>query len=107
MLVKGGRVISTGYNKYVNPPHLFPDKSPNEDGYSEFRQHSSIHAEIDAIRGVDPEIVRGATIYVARVTHGGGVGLSRPCENCTNALIDAGVRKVVYTDNDYSKLVEV
>lgn len=94
MVLKGGRVLSIGNNKYHNDPKMYPVEMFDDDMNS-----ISVHAEIDAMRNMKPKMLRGATIYVARITPGGNIGNSRPCPRCEKALNDAGVRKVIYTDN--------
>lgn len=37
---------------------------------------------------------------MARVNHTGDSRMARPCPNCYEALLLAGVKKVVYTTND-------
>lgn len=87
VIVKGGRVLSVGLNKFRNHPTIIP---------SEYIKTScSTHAEIDALRKVSN--VRGATMYIARVNKSGQERLSRPCDYCFEALIDAGITKIVYT----------
>lgn len=83
VLVRGGSLISTGFNRYRNHPmHV------GADGVS-------YHAEEVALaRAGDP---RGSTIYVARVTKSGILGMAKPCGMCQQLLLDNGVRTVVYT----------
>jgi deoxycytidylate deaminase len=67
-----------------------PDVPPTE-----YDPNISVHAEVDALsRCNDP---RGATIYVARVNKRGEERMSRPCISCEKALLEAGVKKVIYT----------
>lgn len=90
VIVKGGRILSTGINKFKNDPKVF-----NED-IKKIKDSSHVHAEVDAIRKVSD--VRGAKIYIARVNKNGGRGLSRPCDSCYNEIINAGITKIVYTN---------
>ena len=55
----------------------------------------SVHAEIDALRKA--KNVRGATIYVARIGKKGNPASSRPCPDCYEVIVEAGVSKIVYT----------
>lgn len=74
-LVKGGSILSTGFNK------------------------GEEHAEESALRrceaSIDRETIKGATIYVARMRR----GKSRPCLKCWTILKSFGVKKVYYFDN--------
>lgn len=87
VVVKSGKPVSVGINKWRNRDLIAQggDYNPN----------LTVHAEVDALSRVsDP---RGAVIYVARVGKNGDEKFSRPCDNCTKALIKAGVKAVVYT----------
>ena len=88
VIVKGGRIISTGVNKIRNHPDLFDDESL-------IKKESHVHAEIDAIKKVSD--LRGAKIYIARINRSGQQRLSRPCDNCYNYIVDSGITKIVYT----------
>ena len=88
IIVKGGRVLSTGINKFKNHPNIFENKSI-------IKQKAHIHAEADAIRKAGD--LKGATIYVARINKTGNTGLSRPCNYCYEKIIEAGITKIVYT----------
>ena len=87
VIVKGGRVISTAYNAYINKPHFV---SP------EHMDRCSVHAEVAALRKVKGS-TKGATIYVARLNNRGEERYSAPCEDCSSVLDERGIRKVVYT----------
>jgi tRNA(Arg) A34 adenosine deaminase TadA len=87
IIVKGGRPIGRGYNKYVNKPFFTSQ---------EHMSRCSIHAEIAAIRNVRGSL-RGATIYVARINNRGEERYSRPCESCQAVMHKYGIRKAVWT----------
>jgi len=87
VIVKGGRVMSVGFNKWRNHPTIIES--------SKVKRECSVHAEMDAISRVTNP--RGATIYIARLSKRGCAALSRPCDNCYKSLIDAGISKIVYT----------
>jgi tRNA(Arg) A34 adenosine deaminase TadA len=58
-----------------------------------------LHAEIDAIRkGYRTEgNISGAKLYVARTKADGSIGMSSPCEACTEACYYFGVDEVFFT----------
>lgn len=87
VVVKSGRVISVGVNTFRNHPNTVSDPE----------HESSYHAEINAIRGLD---VEGATIYVARVNRMGHSRMSKPCNACRGALAYAGIKRVVWTEDN-------
>lgn len=86
VIVKGGRVLSVGINTQRNCPGN--DYIPAED--------IAIHAEEAAIRALGGQ-ARGAKIYVARVLKNGEPGLSRPCDRCYKAIMEAGIKDIIYT----------
>lgn len=88
IVVKGGRILSTGINKVKNHPDVFEDKET-------ILENSHIHAEVDALKKVGR--VKGATIYIVRVNKTGKTGLSRPCDSCYERIVDAGITKIIYT----------
>lgn len=87
VIVKGGRVISVGVNTFRN----HPNNVSNPD------RESSFHAEINTMRGLD---VSGSTVYVARVNNRGQAKLSKPCLECYKALKEAGVKRIIWTENN-------
>jgi tRNA(Arg) A34 adenosine deaminase TadA len=82
-IVRGGSLLSTGRNRYRNSPSQVD------------LEGVSYHAEEVALRRAgDPE---GATIYVARITRTGKLGMARPCKQCQLRLLNSGIRYFVYT----------
>lgn len=91
VIVKGSRILSTGFNQR-RPSGLL--KTP------------TLHAEAAAIlqilkAGRQHDLV-GADIYVSRVTPGGRVALAKPCFNCMNLIRSVGINRIYYTTNDNS-----
>jgi len=87
VIVKGGRVISTGINKERSHPRIVSAEH--------IKKHCSVHAEIDAIKKA--KNVSGATIYVARINKRGQQRDSRPCSSCLESIRRNGIKKIVYT----------
>lgn len=83
VLVRGGAFLAGGCNRYRNDPSVV-----GADGVS-------YHAEAVAIRKAGD--VQGATLYVARLTRGGALGLSMPCHRCQSLIEETGIRTVVWT----------
>lgn len=90
VIVKGGRVIGTGYNKDRNHPTIVSSEHIKTD--------CSVHAEIDALKKAKD--VNGATVYIARVNRRGQARDSRPCNRCYAALKTNGVKKIIYTTSE-------
>lgn len=76
VVVKGGRILSTGKNCYENHRH----------------------AEVCALSKRDD--LKGAVLYIARIRKEQPFGLSKPCPNCQVAIRVAGISQIVYTTND-------
>ena len=87
VLVKGGRVLGLGVNKWRNRDMLAT--------IVEYSEHLTVHAEIDALARVAN--ARGAVLYIARIGKGGEERFSRPCDACAKAIMAAGIKQVVYT----------
>lgn len=81
-------------------------KSVPGEPVSPFRGHT-LHAEMSALLAIprrrweNVDLSR-AVAYVARISpgHETGHGMARPCGACMRALIDAGIREVIYTTGD-------
>lgn len=87
VLVKGGRVLSLGVNRWRNHPSVCTKDT--------VRENCSVHAEVDALSRVTDS--RGAVLYIARVGRKGLPLLSKPCPRCYDRLEKAGVKRIVYT----------
>lgn len=89
VVVKGGRVLSTGYN---------------EIRWTQRFQKENVHAEEAAIVKLltagRPSSLVGADIYVSRFTRGGSIGLAKPCLNCQHLIRSVGIRRAYYTCSD-------
>ena len=93
VLIKGGTVLNVSVNK--NRHARFGKRFRRRDC-----GHTTHHAELGCILGVDRAVTRGSTVYVARVGKLGNMKISKPCEMCEEVLRHVGVKKVVYTIND-------
>lgn len=85
----GGRIVSVGINSERNSAH--------EANYEIDPGAFAVHAEVAALRALGGK-AKGAKVYVARWMYKTNrTGLSRPCDNCYQTLIEAGVKEVIYT----------
>lgn len=102
-IVHKGDVLSVGFN--TQKTHVLQNKyNVYRDFNGQVNVVAKCHGEINAISKL-PYYIRennidlsNATVYVYREhkdTH--GYANARPCPACYNALIDAGVGRVVYT----------
>ncbi|WP_405497478.1 deaminase [Streptomyces sp. NBC_00096] len=83
VLVHGNRILAAAPNKRRNAPSV------------DFR-NSTFHAEVATLRRA--RRTEGATMYVARVDARLRPAMARPCRRCQQALWEAGVQRVFYTD---------
>lgn len=92
-IVKNKKVLSTGYNGF--PSGLNDNDYPWTKGSidpTENKYFYVVHAELNAILNSDTP-VEGSTLYVTKF----------PCNECTKAIIQAGITKVIYCDKDSDK----
>lgn len=100
VIAKKNKVISWGVNSskthptqnFYNQKFRFVDKlgEPGTDV-------SSIHAEMDALNRCKDKDLKGHTLYVYRQDKNGKLRISRPCKACYQAIVDRGIKKIVYT----------
>ena len=90
VIVKDGRILSTGYNGtppgYINCNQYWNNQYTKE--HHEWSKTYEIHAEMNAIiwaarKGIS---IEGATIYVTL----------EPCSECSKNLIASGIKRIVY-----------
>ncbi|MCW8837446.1 MAG: dCMP deaminase family protein [Thiovulaceae bacterium] len=90
VIVKDGRILSTGYNGtpagYTNCSEHWDNKYTKE--HHEWSKTYEIHAEMNAIiwaarQGIS---IEGATIYVTL----------EPCADCSKNIIASGIKRIVY-----------
>ena len=82
-------IISTGYNGM--PKGCSDDEFPwGRDG-AETKYPFVVHAELNAILNANGRDLRGSRVYVALF----------PCNECAKAIIQSGVKEVVYLSNKY------
>lgn len=83
VLVKSGKVVSEGMNKYSKIP--VPGVG-------------SIHAEHSALQAYSKHkaFIRDSTIYIARQASY-GPAMSKPCPRCLILLKNVGIKRVIYT----------
>lgn len=93
LLVKGGSVINSSYNKENYSSFGKRFRSPT-------RGHATVHAELGAILGLSRGVTAGADVYVCRINRGGEFRNSKPCAMCHLALKHVGVKRVYYTTSD-------
>ena len=96
ILVIKNRIIAFGTNRRKSHPF--------QAEYGKNKDSIFLHAETDciknALKSVDMEDLRKATMYVARVKKHEGRdvwGMAKSCCGCTRAIVEFGIKRVVYT----------
>lgn len=87
LIIKKNKLLSLGYNQLKTHP-----KSPHF-----FR---STHAEFACIKQLSLEQLRGSTILVYREQRDGTLANARPCESCLKLIIQSGIKKIVFTNEN-------
>ena len=82
-------IISTGYNGM--PKGCSDDEFPWEREGTETKYPYVVHAELNAILNANGRDLRGSRLYVALF----------PCNECAKAIIQSGVKEVVYLSDKY------
>lgn len=84
------RVVSIGYNGM--PRGCDDDKMPwqREGSFLDTKYAYVVHAELNAILN-SPRSVKDCTVYVSLF----------PCNECAKAIIQSGIKKVVYESDKY------
>lgn len=93
LLIKGGSIINTCYNKdkFCSFGSRFRDPD---------RGYATIHAELGCILGMSRSVTAGADIYVCRINKQGQFRNSKPCAMCHEVLKYVGVKRVYYTADE-------
>ena len=92
------RILSMGYNGM--PTGCSDDELPwdhTAEDPLDTKYLYVCHAELNAILNHAGPTLRGATIYVSLF----------PCNNCAKAIIQSGIREVVYQDDKYANTPDV
>ena len=88
-IVKGNRVLATGFN---------------EIRYSDITKQSTVHAEESAIiqllKSNRLHDLLGSKLYVTRFTKAGSVACSRPCSRCLALMRSVGISRMFYIGRD-------
>ncbi len=83
-------IISTGYNGM--PKGCSDDEFPWDRQGAETKYPYVVHAELNAILNANGRDLRDSRVYVALF----------PCNECAKAIIQSGVKEVVYLSDKYA-----
>ena len=86
------RILSTGYNGF--PQGCSDDEFPwnRDESVGETKYNFVVHAELNAILNAGGKSLVGSRIFVSLF----------PCHECAKAIIQAGVKEVVYLSDKYN-----
>ena len=87
-------IISTGYNGM--PKGCSDDEFPWDRTGAETKYPYVVHAELNAILNANGRDLRDSRVYVALF----------PCNECAKAIIQSGVKEVVYLSDKYAGTAE-
>lgn len=88
VIVKGNRVVSTGYN---------------EIRYSSITRRTTVHAEESAIIKLlrkNSSLLVGSELFVTRFTKAGSTGCSRPCSRCMALIQSVGIASISFINEE-------
>ena len=88
---KDNIIISTGYNGLPNG--CSDDEYPWDRQGEETKYPYVVHAELNAILNANGRDLRGSRLYVALF----------PCNECAKAIIQSGVKEVLYLSDKYAQ----
>lgn len=98
VIVRGGKIISSGYNRYSAKMEKFSRK------YN-LRHLFSLHAEMDAILNAAGNI-DDAIMFIAGIKHNGNEVYCRPCYNCLKIIRHTKIRAIYYqAKNDIEVII--
>ena len=83
-------IISTGYNGM--PKGCSDDEFPWDRTGEDTKYPYVVHAELNAILNANGRDLRGSRLYVALF----------PCNECAKAIIQSGVKEVLYLSDKYA-----
>ena len=85
-LLKGGKVIRVGYNRFRKTCPCATN------------MFQTIHAEHDCLNGIPYETLRKSFLFVVRITPAGNLAMARPCSHCEKYIRQLPLRGVYFTN---------
>lgn len=96
-MVKGGKILSTGFNQ-IRSIELGP-----KFGYFE----GSLHSEVDCLLGIDRSVSTGSDMYVFRSYKNGDLASAKPCEQCIGFMSGMGIRRVFFSVTGGFEMIKI
>lgn len=101
-IVLGNKIISIGINRKKTDP-LQAKYGKNDQA---IYLHAELHAIKNALREISVEELNKCTLYVVRVKRPNPnsnkyvFGMAKPCCGCHRAIVEFGIKNVVYTTDE-------
>lgn len=90
-VVQNGKILTIGYNR--KKTHPLQKKFQNRP------ERLCLHAEIDAISKIKRKhILNTCDLYILRLSKGGTVSNSEPCDGCKKAIKFFNIKRVYWTE---------
>lgn len=102
-IVKGNKILSVGINRLKSDP-LQAKYGRNKDAIF---LHAEIHAIKNALKEYHPDDIKNSTLYICRVKHPNEKnknfvwGLAKPCSGCFKAIVEFGIKNIVYSTDEH------
>lgn len=104
VIVKNDTIVSTGYNgaargvtNCCDAGTCWRDANGIPHG-EQYEKCQAVHAEANAIINASREEMEGATLYLAGFENGKRLEHAAPCEMCARLIVNAGVDRVISTE---------
>ena len=88
VVFKNNRIISSGHNQIRH--------NSINNKYKKYKE--ALHAEQDAVLGLDWNNIKGCSILVVRLNYNGNISMGKPCDMCTNMIKYIGIKKMYYSN---------
>lgn len=90
VIFKGSKIISSGRNE-IRSNAIHPK-------YKKFL--NTLHAEQNALIGLDWTQLKGCSILVIRINKNDELTIAKPCKMCMALLDYVGIKKIYYSESD-------
>lgn len=103
VIIKSGRVISTGTNKQSSFIHGVTRGSRELWNINQCAERNAILKALKIFDGL--KHLAGSTIYVSRFSKNGNTALAKPCKYCLEFIESVGIKRIVYTTDNGTETI--
>ena len=106
IIVQNRIIVSTGYNGAPRgeanciDTGLCERQRLNVPKGQNYELCVAVHAEQNAIINANPQMMKGADIYIVGYNADGTLASGKPCLLCRRMLINAGIKKAIYLEEN-------